>query len=39
LLYYPSSSAKFVQRCCAFVIALVTMFHKFGSSVKCQGEP
>jgi hypothetical protein len=35
----PSSSAKFVQCCCAFVIASVTMFHKFGSSVKCQGEP
>jgi hypothetical protein len=35
----PSSSAKFVQCCCAFVIPLVTMFHKFGSSVKCQGEP
>ncbi len=36
---FPSSSAKFVQCCCAFVIALVTMFHKFGSSVKSQGEP
>jgi hypothetical protein len=35
----PSSSAKFVQCCCAFVIASVTMFHKFGNTVKCQGEP
>lgn len=35
----PSSSAKFVQCCCAFVIASVTMFHKFGGSVECQGEP